>query len=216
MRMRRMLLAIVCGLVVSAVATADERVGYVEDDSRTAESIRELVRRGAVVKRFAVAESQTSGVLVRLKTEHLDRDGRIESEVLATLAPLCELMLELRGVPLSDAGMKSLLSNVRLVGLDVSGSRVSDVGLTALATTNSRLRLLDLSFTRVTDAGLSCVAAQTELRHLALTECRVSDCGLARLSCLAELRELYLAKTCVSADAVERLRQQRPSCRVQH
>lgn len=185
------------------------------DDPRTEAAIRELVRRGAVVKRFAVLESETEGLLVRLKAEHLDRDGKIDSDVVTALRSLRELSLELRSLPLSDDGLKSLLANVPLVGLDVSGSEISGHGLQEFAAVKSRLRLLDLSFTRVSDEGLKSLVALPELRHISLIGCRVTDRGTDSLMRLERLREIYLAKTQVSPQATEKLRRKFPMCRIE-
>ena len=208
MRTWRFFLAVILGALAFSTASA-------EDDLQSAAAIRELVRRGAVVKKFAVIESETQGLLVRLKAEHIDRNGKIDADILATLQPLKELSLELRGLPLSDAGLKSLLAKVTLVGLDVSGSEISDRGFQVLASARVSLRLLDLSFTRIGDEGLTSVASQSELRHLSLIDCRVTDCGIESLSRLARLREIYLAKTAVSASAAEQLRRRLPACRIE-
>lgn len=202
------------GLLLFASVAAEE-AARPPDDPRTEAAIRELVRRGAVVKRFTVLESETVGLLVRLKAEHLDREGKIVSDVVMALRSLRELSLELRSLPLSDDGLKSLLANVSLVGLDVSGSNVSDRGLQEFAAVKSRLRLLDLSFTRVGDEGLKSLASLPELRHVSLIGCRVTDNGTDSLMRLERLREIYLAKTEVSTQAAEKLRRKFPMCRVE-
>ncbi|MFM9960987.1 MAG: hypothetical protein ACKV2Q_07160 [Planctomycetaceae bacterium] len=203
------------GLLLFSSAAAEELDRRPKDDPRTNSAIRELVRCGAVVKRFTVLESETAGLLVRLKAEHLDCDGAIDSDVLTTLRPLRELSLELRGLPLSDEGLKRLLETVPLVGLDVSGSEISDRGLSVLVATRTRLRLLDLSFTRIGDAGLKSVAELPELRHLSLIDSQVTDSGVDSLTRLKHLREIYLAKTAVSAQGAEKLSGQFPMCRIE-
>lgn len=211
----RIFLTAILGMAAPVVAVTDDAVRRSKDDPRSDAAIRELVRRGAVVKRFTVLESDTNGLLVRLKSEHLDRKGKIDSEMLATLSPLKELTIELRSLPLSDEGLKSLMAKVKLVGLDVSGSEISDRGLLEFVTAESRLRLLDLSFTRISDEGLKAVASQSEIRHISLINCRVTDCGIASLTRLTRLREIYLTKTSVSSQAVEQLRQKLPTCRIE-
>lgn len=215
MRFWQIVLAVILTAAAPAMADPDEAIRRVEDDPRTGASIRELVRHGAVVKRFTVLESETNGLLVRLKPEHLDRSGKINSDILTSLAPLKELTLELRGVPLSDDGLKALLAKVRLAGLDVSGSEISDCGLQELASTRSQLRLLDLSFTRIGDEGLKALACQSELRYISLINCRVTDSGIASLRGLAHLREIYLTKTAVTAQAAELLSRRFPRCRIE-
>ena len=207
-----LLAALFGALLCSAVAAED---AIRPEDARTEAAIRELVRRGAVVKRFEVLESKTVGLLVRLKAEHLDRQGRIDSDILSALHPLHELAIELRGLPFSDEGLKPLLANTSLVGLDMSGSEISDRGLGELSAARPRLRLLDLSFTRVGDEGLKSVAAVSELRHLSLIGSRVTDGGSETLGRLVELRELYFAKTAVSSEAVKRLQRRLPKCRIE-
>lgn len=203
------------GAAISSVTAADESIRRHEDDPKTDAAIRELVRHGAVVKRFTVLESETNGLLVRLKSVHLGRDGKIDPDILATLVPLKELTVELRGLPLSDDGLKALLTNVKLVGLDVSGSDISDRGLLEFANVRPQLRLLDLSFTRTSDEGLKALASQSELRHISLINCRVTDNGIASLTHLSQLREVYLRKTSISSQAAEQLRRKIPKCRVE-
>lgn len=215
MQNRRVLVLLLLSVMVWRWATADEAARPPQDDPQTNAAIRELVRCGAVVKRFAVVESETEGLLVRLKTVHLDRGGKIAQEILSALQPLNDLTVELRNVPLTDAGLKSLLASVKLTGLDVSGSKISDRGLSELATQRSRLRLLDLSFTQVSDEGLKSVSGLAELRHLSLIGCPITDRGADSIARLSHLREVYLAKTAVSDQAAERLRRALPQCRIE-
>lgn len=211
----RMLLAIWLSVTAIALIAADEIIRQGDDDPKTAAAIRELVRRGAVVKRFAVAESDTAGLLVRLKSEHLDQHGQISNEILTELSSLKDLALELRGLPLSDAGLKPLLKNLKLTGLDVSGSKISDRALLDLPSQRASLRMLDLSFTKVSDAGLKPVTTLRELRHLSLIDCRVTDNGIEGLARLSGVREIFLSKTDVSEKAVEQLRRTLTKCRIE-
>jgi Leucine-rich repeat (LRR) protein len=204
---------VVLGVLLCSTVVAEEAVRS-PDDPRTDAAIRELVRQGAVVKRFNVLESETEGLLVRLKAEHLDREGSIAPDIVSTLRPLPELSLELRGIPFSDVGLKSLLKSVSLVGLDVSGSKISDRGMPAFDT-QPRLRLLDLSFTRVSDQGLKSLTHLRELRYISLIGCQVTDIGTDSLTQLSRLREIYLTKSEVSSEAVENLRCRFPMCRIQ-
>lgn len=215
MQNRRVLVLLLLGMMAWRWTTADEVARPPQDDPGTDAAIRELVRRGAVVKRFAVIESETEGLLVRLKAVHLDRGGKIAPEILSALQPLKDLTLELRSVPLTDEGLKSLIKSAKLTGLDISGSKISDRGLSELASQRSRLRLLDLSFTQASDEGLKAVAALSELRHLSLIGCRITDRGAESVARLSRLHEVYLAKTAVSAQATEQLRRALPKCRIE-
>lgn len=204
----RVRLAVGLGMIALTVAMAD-------DISQSDVAIRELIRQGAVVKRFAVVESETSGLLVRLKSEHMDRQGKINSDILRCLGQLDELVVELRGLPFSDEGLKSLMDSVRLVGMDVSGSAISDRGLRRFATARTSLRLLDLSFTKISDDGLRSLSSQTQLRHLSIIGCPVTDDATAALVNLRQLREAYLAKTGISPQATDQLRCCLPACRIE-
>ncbi len=206
--------AVLLSLVLLSPITAED-LARRADNLRTDAAIRDLVQRGAVVKRFAVRESKTEGLLVRLKAQHLNPKGIIESDILSALQSLSELAIELRGLPFSDAGLRSLLASVKPVSLDVSGSQISDRGLQEFATAQAQLRMLDLSFTRVGDDGLRGVASLRELRHLSLIGSRVTDSGTGCLAHLCQLHELYLAKTAVSATAAEQLRRRLPMCRIE-
>lgn len=186
-----------------------------QDDSCTEAAIEELVRAGAVVKRFEVRETETAGLLVRLKAHHLDDLGRIDPQILRTLRRLPQLTVELRGIPLSDDGLSQLVALTSLLGLDVSGSQVTDAGLRDLAIRQCRLRLLDLSFTRVGDAGLPSLCCLPDLRHLSLIETRITDRGVHTLRQCVALRELYIARTAITAKTVAELRGHLPRCRIE-
>lgn len=209
------LFATFLGVLLLSNAAAEDSDRRHRDDSQAEASIRELVRRGAVVKRFSVRESGTQGLLVRLKAEHLDARGTIEWRLLGQLQTISDLSLELRGLRFSDEGLKSLMSNVSPIGLDLSGTAVSDLGLADLIGPKTRIRLLDLSFTQISDDGLRSVAALRELRYLSLIGSRITDCGMTRLDRLQQLQEIYLAETAVSLQAAARLHCKLPLCRIE-
>ena len=211
----RMMFTILLSVTAIAPIAADEIIRQRDDDLKNSSAIRELVRRGAVVKRFAVTESDTAGLLVRLKSEHLDQHGQISTEILTELSSLKDLALELRGLPLSDTGLKPLVKNLKLIGLDVSGSKISDRGLLDLPSQRASLRILDLSFTQVSDVGLKAVTTLRELRHLSLIDCRVTDDGIEGLIRLTKVREIYLSKTDVTDKATEQLQRTLPTCRIE-
>ncbi len=215
MRSWWILLAMILSVTAITLIAADEIIRQSDDDPKTAAAIRELVRRGAVVKRFAVAESDTAGLLVRLKSEHLDQHGQISNEILTELSSLKDLALELRGLPLSDAGLKPVLKKLKLISLDASGSKISDRGLLDLPSQQTSLRMLDLSFTKLSDTGLKPVTTLRELRHLSLIDCRVTDDSIEGLARLSRVREIYLSKTDVSEKAAEQLRRTLSTCRVE-
>ena len=89
----RMMFTILLSVTAIAPIAADEIIRQRDDDLKNSSAIRELVRLGAVVKRFAVTESDTAGLLVRLKSEHLDQHGQIITEILTELSSLKDLAL---------------------------------------------------------------------------------------------------------------------------
>ena len=155
------------------------------DQQQTADAIRELVGRGAIIKRFEVREAETSGLLVRLKAEHLDVLGRVDPTIIEQLSRLPDLALEIRSLPLSDDGLKKLLERTQLIGLDLSGSKVTDRGFStvvqAAAAQATKLRWLDVSFTKIGDDGLKSLTQWRELRHVSVLKCDVTDNGTERL-----------------------------------
>ena len=212
---RKMILLSVA-LVGFAPAVAADIIESLDEQS----AIRELFRRGAVVKRFDVKEAETTGQLVRFRAEHLDRDGCLLAELLDPLVRMPRVAVEFRGLPLTDIGLKRLALKARLIGLDLSGTNVTDRGLAELNSGDlphrESLRLLDLSFTRITDEGLKSISEWKHLRHISVIACSVTDTGIESLSALPELRKSYLTNTRVTAAAVSRWRQKTPRCRIEH
>ena len=184
------------------------------DQTSTDEAIRELVGRGAIIKRFEVREAETSGQLVRLKAGHLDAGGRVDPAIVEQIAKISDLALELRSLPLSDDGFKALLERTQPIGLDISGSNVTSRGFAAVAQV-SKLRWLDVSFTKIGDEGLKSLTKLRELRHVSVMKCAVTDEGLTHIESSRSLRELYLSETRVTDAGVERLRQRLPKCRIE-
>ncbi len=184
------------------------------DQPQADDAIRELVGRGAIIKRFEVREAETVGLLVRLKAGHLDTDGRVDPKIVEQLSRLSDLALELRSLPLSDEGLKNLLARTQPIGLDLSGSKVTDRGF-SVVTQATKLRWLDVSFTMISDDGLKSLSKLRELRHVSAMKCDVTDNGIGHLASLRSLREVYLSDTRVTDRGIERLRQRLPKCRIE-
>jgi hypothetical protein len=200
-------------LIGIGVVLAEENGSTSPRTDRAEQAIRELVRRGAVVKRFEVREVESSGLLVRLKEQHLDPGGRVYRDILEWLSMVPSLAVELRSLPLKNDGLQELLAATSPIGLDVSGTKVTNRGLAAIATA-AQLRLLDVGFTKVDDDGMTSLTKLRELRYVSFLGCRVTDSGIASLVRMTSLREVYLAETSISAAAVERLQALLPKCRV--
>lgn len=185
-----------------------------QTQSQTDVAIGELVGRGAIIKRFEVREAETIGLLVRLKAVHLDVTGRVDTHVIDQLAKIPDLALELRSLPLSDDGLKELLKRIEPIGLDLSGSNVTNRGFAVVAQAK-KLRWLDISFTKIGDDGLKSLAKLGELRHVSFMKCAISDEGLAHLESLRSVREIYLSETHVTDRGITRLQQRLPKCRIE-
>lgn len=199
----------------ACAADSDERPPKDEASSQVEEAIRELVTHGAIVKRFEVRETKSSGLLVRLKPIHVDSQGRIASDLLQPLRRMTPLSLELRGSPLSDKGLKSLVENTTLIGLDLSGTKVTSQGILQATARLERVELLDLSFTEVDDAGIRSLSSMKRLRYLSLIGSRVGDDGLDSLSKCDSLRELYVGHSNITSAGAKKLQRLLLHCRIQ-
>lgn len=100
-----------------------------------------------------------------------------------------------------------------LVSIDLSATKLTDVGVSALAKAQS-VRMLRLSETSVGDASLEVIGGLPELESLNLYGTSVTDEGLRKLSGLQKLRKLYLWQTKVTDKGVEELRKALPECEV--
>ncbi len=214
-RLRLLIMLDIALLAFAPAATAE-----IAESPGEQSAIRKLIRGGAVVKRFEVKETETAGLLVRFKAEHLDREGCLSAELLEALLEMSRVAVEFRGLPLTDVGLKRLALKTRLIGLDLSGTNVTDRGLADLSGEElphrESLRLLDLSFTRITDEGLKSISQWKQLRHVSVIACSVTDKGIEPFSAMPELRKAYLTNTRVTVAAVSRWRQRAARCHIEH
>lgn len=128
--------------------------------------------------------------------------------------PLLRLLVVKFSPEVTNAGVANLRRAVGLHSLDLSGTKVGDDGLSALARLTQLetlhlarcsdltdaglghlrqmhgLRSLDLNETKITDAGLSHVAELGWLKELTLRKCDITDTGIAHLARIHALRSL--------------------------
>jgi hypothetical protein len=127
----------------------------------------------------------------------------VTDEKLGRLIPplrqLQVLTLDLRGQPITDAGLVHLKDFTQLQALDLGETKVTDAGLVYLKGLTD-LNSLDLPGTKVTDAGLENLAGMTKLMVLNLMGTGVTDAGFVHFKGLTILNSLYLEGTNV-ADA---------------
>ena len=105
--------------------------------------------------------------------------GDSELAVIRPLAPQT-VWLNLSGTRITDTGLSTVAQFHNLTRLHLNRTRVSDRGLPQLAGLR-HLEYLNLYGTGVTDAGLESLAALKRLRTLHVWQTRVSDSGLERL-----------------------------------
>ena len=120
---------------------------------------------------------------------------RADLAALDALSPGDVWGLNLAGAAVTDAQLAHVARLGGLRHLDLSDSRVTDLGLHELLLELVELEELDLSGTRVTDAGLATVSRLTLLRVLTLVGLHVTDDGLAALADLPRLTILNLRST---------------------
>jgi Leucine-rich repeat (LRR) protein len=114
---------------------------------------------------------------------------------------------------LTDAGIESLSSGMRLTDLTITGSRMTDAGLDHLASLTSLWRLrLDRS--AITDAGLARLKSLKSLETLSLTETKLTDSSVETLGGFQSLKSLNLDRSGISAAGIERLEQALPKAQI--
>lgn len=113
-------------------------------------------------------------------------------------------VVKLTAPDMTDELAKELPALPHLESLTLSGSRITDSGLAALAELKSVHTLL-LDGTQIGDAGLKALAALPQLQNLNLAGCPITDDGLAELAALTDLRMLNLGQTKVTGAGLKHL-----------
>jgi hypothetical protein len=137
-------------------------------------------------------------------TYNLRVTGATSLAPLAALAPDRLVALHAPAATIGDDDLVHLRDMTALRVLDLTGTRVTDVGLLHLLGCTS-LETLWLWNTRITDAGLDLVARMPNLRQLGLGNTRVTDAGLAAFRRVTSLRLLQLWGTDVEGPGLEHL-----------
>ncbi|MCA9604121.1 MAG: ankyrin repeat domain-containing protein [Myxococcales bacterium] len=132
-------------------------------------------------------------------------------QTLARRADAAEL--DLRFLPISDAGLASLRGARNLRRLNLERTQVGDAGMADVATLE-HLEVLSLQATQVSDAGLAHLAGLTKLRELTLIHTLVTDAGLRHLHRTSSLRLLYAGGTRCTDEGIRALEQALPLLRV--
>jgi internalin A len=107
-----------------------------------------------------------------------------------------QAVLDLSGSKVTDDGLTVLKDFREYLVLNLTGTKVGDVGL-ALPGDN-RLRALHLDDTGVTNAGLPHLQRFDKMTILGLRRTKVTDDGLKQLGNMKSLRRLYLEGTAIT------------------
>jgi serine/threonine protein kinase len=133
-----------------------------------------------------------------------DHDAWEEKTVSMLPAPRKAFGLDLSQTKVTDVGLKHLAGLTNLQSLDLWETYVTDAGLKELAGLTN-LQSLDLSDTKVTDAGLKHLVGLKNLQKLNLSRTRVTDAGLKHLAGLTNLQSLNLDNTQVTDAGLKEL-----------
>jgi tetratricopeptide (TPR) repeat protein len=123
------------------------------------------------------------------------------------------LSIDFSGTAASDVEVQLLSEFPTLKIVSLRGTAITDSGLLGLNLL-PELELLILGDTAISDAGLSHLLPLSKLRFLALDDTQVSDAGFLLLLELPSLEGVSIQRAQVTAEAVQKFRQERPKCRV--
>ena len=129
------------------------------------------------------------------KLEYLDLNWQpgITDRGLAVVQQMPRLStLNLMSTSVTDKGL-TYLRQLPIVGLFMSGTKVTDGGMTTLAEVRS-LEQLDLSVTSIGDEGVAQLASLPKLRMLALQKTALTDRGLKHLATIRSLQTLHVGR----------------------
>jgi hypothetical protein len=111
-------------------------------------------------------------------------------------------VINLARTKITDAGL-SKLNPKRLIVLNLAGTAVTDQGLAKLRNFDA-LAAIDLSDTRISDLGLQYLS-RLPIKQLGLKNTKVSDAGINSLS-IMPLKKLSISGTKISSQGVIRLK----------
>ena len=121
--------------------------------------------------------------------------------------------LHLTGSDVSDSGLSHLESLTALSELHLGFTQATD---SAIAHVRGLANLSDLNLrrTRITDAGLSHLTGLTKLSALDLVGTRITDAGLAHLKSLSNLKTLEVRDTHVTDAGARELQKALPNLKI--
>lgn len=78
------------------------------------------------------------------------------------------------------------------------------------------LKYLGLHSTEISDDGMDALLKLPVLSELELSNTQITDTGLTKLGDMRQLKVLYLHNNAISADAIGRLQERLPGCKIYH
>lgn len=115
--------------------------------------------------------------------------------------------LYLRGTKITDVGLGHLQGLRKLEVLDLAATGITSAGLRVfrMAGWRERMRYLDLSGTKISDDGMTELAVLSALKGLQLGTTSITDQGLLKLARLTNLTQLDVGETHVSCKGMAAL-----------
>lgn len=134
--------------------------------------------------------------------------------IVAVNSSSIEINASLAGEAFTDEAFARILALApRIVGLDLSGTSITDASLIPLATFTS-LERLNLSGTAITDAGAPSIGAIGSLRVLNIGRTGLGDSALEILARIESLERLYAWQSRISAAGAARAAVVRPDLNI--
>ena len=125
--------------------------------------------------------------------------------------------LDLAGTHVSDAGVERLTNFAALQDLSLARTSITDASLKPIGSV--RLRVLDLSNTKITDVGVKHLARRygtgDSLTDLNLAGTSITDSCVSSLASMPRLVRLVVTETKLSEEAVKQLQVALPKCQVE-
>ena len=185
-------------------------VAAAEPDEETEEGAAEKEQSEAEDAPPAAPAPAAEGALAALRAR------LVHVQPLEDGSPLLWIDFAAPAGALSDAEAAALLAPVRAQAAELSLARVAVGEQTLQAVAGmAELRRLDLRAAGVTDSGLALLRGLPKLEHLVLVQNQLSDAAADTLAALPALRRAYLWSSGLSAEAVARLRAQRPELAIE-
>jgi len=164
----------------------------------------------------AISDSMSAGAgkVPKLKSLAFDGSTLHDSQLIPWLA-CCNLKeLGLHDTAITDNALKSLQSQSDLESLNISRcGGITDDGLVSVAKLPN-LRKIDLCNTSVSDRGVLYLSRAPRLEGLALANTSITSACLPRFTAFKSLQHLSLGHNNLPFDAIQRLKQQMPHCKM--